>query len=414
MLRTHVIRAACLAAAFGIPFAAEAQEIAHLRKDCTGISDCFTSYPALVSWIFGTRNPTASAPLLVQIGPGEFTTGSNPICTSSGHVTFRGSGRENTTLRRTTAGSGFLPKAAFWSFGCVELEFQDLTIVSPQYTVIAYNGGSTRWVDVDLVSEGVSGALASAWNEDLCASEPGLHYFFGSRIRLSAGRPNNIGYQARCDEAWFFGGDVLVTGSETLAPGSNVAAVEVRNEGSFHAFGAAIRTSSGDATTSSLNPGFPVPGLIGVNVGRGQAGNEVGGGEFHFHGGIINTTATVDGLSASGLVVAPSATKAHTPGTAFVVRAGSGGTPHRVVGAKAESPFLWQSGGFPPVASSEANVLRSEDGQDVFVETDCNSSGDCDGAGSEPHMMIYSDDFCGTSDPWFDVVTGRCRNDTGS
>jgi hypothetical protein len=28
-------------------------------------------------------------------------------------------------------------------------------------------------------------------------------------------------------------------------------------------------------------------------------------------------------------------------------------------------------------------------------------------------MMILAADRCGTANPWFDVVTGRCRNDTG-
>jgi hypothetical protein len=49
----------------------------------------------------------------------------------------------------------------------------------------------------------------------------------------------------------------------------------------------------------------------------------------------------------------------------------------------------------------------------MFVETDCASSGDCGGPGSgaQTHLMLYNPDHCGTSDPWFDVVTGACRQE---
>ena len=57
-------------------------------------------------------------------------------------------------------------------------------------------------------------------------------------------------------------------------------------------------------------------------------------------------------------------------------------------------------------------MLTSRDGEDIFVETDCASDGDCDGAGTETHPMIYSEDACPT-EHWFDTVTGRCRGDTG-
>lgn len=54
-----------------------------------------------------------------------------------------------------------------------------------------------------------------------------------------------------------------------------------------------------------------------------------------------------------------------------------------------------------------------EHGQDMFVETDCSSTGDCEGTGSgtEPHLMIYAETECGTTDPWFDVGLSECRAD---
>ncbi len=66
----------------------------------------------------------------------------------------------------------------------------------------------------------------------------------------------------------------------------------------------------------------------------------------------------------------------------------------------------------PPASTTETNVLFTEDGQDTFVETDCNADGDCSG-GSESHLMVYNASLCtDPANPWLDTITGRCRNDT--
>ena len=57
--------------------------------------------------------------------------------------------------------------------------------------------------------------------------------------------------------------------------------------------------------------------------------------------------------------------------------------------------------------------LRSITGQDLFIETDCNSAGDCSGRGTETHLMIYNDANCSQGNPWFDTVTGACRDAGG-
>lgn len=88
------------------------------------------------------------------------------------------------------------------------------------------------------------------------------------------------------------------------------------------------------------------------------------------------------------------------------------GTPTRLSGtaAAAHAPFLWQAGLTPPTAPTETNRLQSQDGQDLYVEIDCNSLGDCSsGVPDQPHLMIYNSSFCPPEDPWFNVVTGDCR-----
>ncbi len=45
----------------------------------------------------------------------------------------------------------------------------------------------------------------------------------------------------------------------------------------------------------------------------------------------------------------------------------------------------------------------------MFVEKDCSSLGDCDSGGNETHLMIYNQNACPAINPWYNVVTGACR-----
>jgi hypothetical protein len=73
----------------------------------------------------------------------------------------------------------------------------------------------------------------------------------------------------------------------------------------------------------------------------------------------------------------------------------------------------WPPSTLPPASASLVEPeVQSVHASDLYVESDCQESGACDaGGGSEPHLMVYSES-CSPS-PWFDTVTGRCRNVTG-
>lgn len=75
------------------------QDVVRLRSDCLDEAPpaCFTDSGSLMTWLWGTRNPSAASPVLVDIGPGEFTRLDCP--SGMGHVTFRGSGQDNTVIR---------------------------------------------------------------------------------------------------------------------------------------------------------------------------------------------------------------------------------------------------------------------------------------------------------------------------
>ncbi len=119
------------------------------------------------------------------------------------------------------------------------------------------------------------------------------------------------------------------------------------------------------------------------------------------HGGIINITVDADASLKSNFDVTSlwgysSGSLIHVIDTAFALNVPTTNPIYRVFensGAKVLSPFQWQSGPLPPVATSEPNVLISDDGQDTFIETDCQADGDCTG-GSESHLMVYNGTVC--------------------
>ena len=97
---------------------------------------------------------------------------------------------------------------------------------------------------------------------------------------------------------------------------------------------------------------------------------------------------------------------ASTVGTPFSLA--TGGAVTRVAGSTAKSPFLWRAGSTPPTAGEGGTGLVSEEGFDLFVETDCDGTTCVAGGGDEPHLMIYSE-FCSNGGPWWDAVAGGCR-----
>jgi hypothetical protein len=215
-----------------------------------------------------------------------------------------------------------------------------------------------------------------------------------------------------CGQTWFYGGEVRATVTNA---GSGIAyglgALDLQHQAEFFAFGTAIRVDPGVLTDADI------PGAVGSNAIWGV--RLMGNSHFHLHGGIVNVSAnTLQNADAVGIQILDAGAQfAHTPGAAFVLRPGAAsGTPIRILtddAAKVQSPFLWQNGPRPPQAATEASTLVSTDGSDLYVETDCSAAGDCNGGGSEAHLMVHNPTACtDAANAWLDTVTGRCRNDT--
>jgi len=384
-------------------------EVFYLRSSCAGQpTPCYTSISSLNAAV---TPRTAANPLIVDIGPGDFPA-SGPLSLTcngtNGFVTYRGAGREHS---RIVAANGGVFQAAVLLNGCQRLGFQDLTVVGRRYGVIWFSNGTSTWTNVDVVMA-TAGDTSVGWTEEFCSAEdPGDHYWFSSRIRVTAKADSNAGYSAPCARSWFFGSEIDVIGDESLNARSNpnLAAVTVSGEGEVQAFGSLIRARSAGATTAALNGLDAGVGLATIRIGKTFAGADAAGGMFHAHGtNLTANAATNPGRNATVLDVRVGAAMAHTFETSFVATPGAGGTGQRILKAAGstamlQSPFQWEATTAPPVDASE-------NGLDSYVETDCASTGNCNGGGTQTHLMIYNPAHCGAGNPWFNVVTGRCRN----
>lgn len=374
--------------------------VAFVRKKCGALAPCFGTIADLVTWI-GDRVPRPDAPLLVDVGPGDWA---RIDCIGYGDTTFRGSGRLQTRVGAIPGN----PSAGVYASGCDNVEFHDMTIYGSIWGVFWQGAGRSVWVDVDVVSDSIG------WY-DFCSGssspEPlSVHYWFGSRVLSTAAGTYGIGYLSSCGENWLYGSEVAVLGSASSPAGiEGYTGIDLSGSGDVRLFGSTVRVVP-KADFSCQGTGCE-DRASGVRLGTDTVGAAIppGDGVFHMHGGIVSVdAAAVPGATAVGIEVGGSGL-AHAPDTAFSLKPGTGGAVRRLDGA-AQSPFQWPAGAAPPAAGA----LASEDGQDTYVETDCGAGGDCEGGGAETHLMIYNETLCGSADPWFDATTGRCRNDTGS
>lgn len=376
-------------------------DVVLVRQSCAApgggaLDNCFTGMGPLQLWLHGTRMPTPADPVLVEIGPGSF---GKLHCQDIGGVTLRGSGRTHTTLKHFHS-----PISAL---RCDALDVKDLRLESDQYGIVWYGGGNSTWTDVDIaVVAHNQPAGGWGWYEDpaICplVAAPSVHYFYGSSIevRLSGTTNHGAAYEARCDENWYFGGEIAIesdaTSSGTITQTAVAVAGNASSNGSLRVFGAAIRSLGGGSANYNASP---YQGLASVVLGllpRDSQG--LAGGIFHAHGtNILADASDTPGQDAIALDVRSADGFAHTPASSFMVMAqGSGvATRLRSVGM-AQSPFLWPAGDAPP-------PVQSKTGHDLFVDTGAGPGG------AEAHLMVYDQGCTGSGGPWRDMADGSCR-----
>jgi hypothetical protein len=176
----------------------------------------------------------------------------------------------------------------------------------------------------------------------------------------------------------------------------------VSGDANVRAFGSVIRAIVPDGTTNPSGSGEWVAGVQTYD-----------NAQFHLHGGIIslNVSPLTSNVGVSALEASDNS-KIHTPDTAFVLKPAGTGQVYRTYTytstATIESPYNWPPANNPPPIVSDP---LSSDGADMFVETDCDDSGNCDTAPvaeQEPHLMVYTAK-CSFTGPWFDIVRAKCR-----
>ncbi|MFK5893373.1 MAG: hypothetical protein QM504_09165 [Pseudomonadota bacterium] len=347
----------------------------HLKKDCAGINNCATTLSELIPWIWNTRQPNSSNPLLVKISTGTFLTlagsiiNSGSFCKNAGFVTFMGSGKENTILKNP--GASDLNGISITN--CQKLSFQDLTFdfKNTIYGIFWNGGGNSNFNNIQLIGGG------PAWYDEGCpSSEQPTHYFIGSQISAKSNLYGvTTAYFTRCADTWFIGSEIVAESngipvSTIFADGISSMKPEV------HIYGSSLRAISAAGVNTSE--------LLAVHSKNASV---------HIHGTGIDVIS-FEGNNITALR-AEEGGSIHANQSGFVMKTGNGGTKSRLseIGSgKIIAPYVWGD-------ISVAAGVTSIHGADISVSTD--------NADQQPHLLIYS---ANCSSSWFDSTLNQCRN----
>lgn len=326
-----------------------------------GLNNCFTSITTLNSWVSSTRKPSATTPLLVEIGPGKFLGAFTCDKASyAGYVTLQGAGMLNTVIEASSSPVN--------TTECVQMRFSDMTLRNTGNLFGVRNfGGSTFWDNVHIDGFGY------AWFDSPggCGTSRGTHYWFNSKLTSRTAANSSTAYFNACDESWFFGSEI--TANATVSGGQNRTIAVVGGE--VHVYGSVIRSLSGSGITTSSAVAALVDGT----------------GKIHIHGtgiDVISTSANnIFALSASN------GGEIHANVSSYNLSTGNGGTMTRIsnAGGHVHAPYNWEAHTTPP-------SIISQDGADTAVITSA--------TGSTPRFVIYS---TACSSKWFDVGSNACR-----
>lgn len=366
-----------------------------LKPVCDAVEDtCFDkdSISTMLNWMWVTRQPSSSSPLMVDIAPGVYSMPAQMFCVDSGSVTFRGSGVLNTIL---TGGkiNGSSP-AVIDIFNCGALSFQDLTVrsntrQSGSGSVAAvkwYGAGSSTWSNVSL--EGTT----HGWFSKECAGSK--HDWSSSTINAtSSSSPVPlvvVAHFANCGEHNIHGSELSVNNQgETLF---SILAVSAGAAATINITGSSIRVYSNTNIVNVFNSSISA---IAAAMNS----------KVYMSGGLISVTADtvenqdvdafrvgVEGFRGGGYISASGLNyDLHPGGTGLIRRIviinGSTEETDGVI----EAPHTWPAGGAPP-------NIESINGADTFIDT----------SGSVPVMYIYHKSCTGGGGTWINTA-GVCR-----
>lgn len=386
-----------------------------LRTSCkensgtTEIANCFTTMPEVNNWLLNVRQPSATRPTIINIGPGTFDSWS---CSSS-NVTLRGSGRDQTVISAASEVA-----AIIIADGCTNLNVQDLTMNSrdKRWGVFVSNlKAITSWTNVEIIAE------AYGWDERLLTADGsgdctvgdrgGKHMWFSSRIRTTGLKgASSRAYTARCGQSWFWGSEITAGVTEANAKNAVITFALKADQAEVHIYGSNVRLLLPNAI-NALGYQSPNSGHFVLAATKNSA--------IHIHGTGLDVVHP--GTGTADMLYADSTSHFHANESAFNIHVSGAGKVRRIGGAGyIEAPYSWKQGTTPPLSTkidgtpstNGTTTLISVSGADSYIETDCPVSGNCSLGGTFPHQMIYRAECTNASaneGPWFDLTTQDCR-----
>ncbi|MFK7896406.1 MAG: hypothetical protein AB8G23_11245, partial [Myxococcota bacterium] len=376
----------------------------------------------------------------------------------AGHVSLQGAGRGISILEDFPANptnaegeaEGRL-SSGFFAYDCVDIAVSNLTVRGSRYGAAWAGGGNSTWTDVDMDLYPHLGSANSAWfgqcdsptNEaetwDGCVDpippfvngrDRPVHFYHGVRVRSFGGVSGQFGaaFIEDCAENWFYGGEVSLHITNPAMTGLFLNAGILLREHSNHASGD-FRGFGTKISVIADVPPLSSSRLVGVRVEEADSTNDRDANpdtrsQFHLHGGLLEvknrsgSTNRVVGIEVDGVDPTAPAGRgnafAHTVESAFDVSTNGDGPVIRLSqsrGGLVLAPFLWAPRKAPPQSTNWP--LFSLDGQDLYVETDCDADGDCDVGGNQSQLMVF-DEGCGdgtleSGGPWRSASTALCR-----
>ena len=383
-----------------------------LRASCTGETGiCKTTMADVLTEIHQPGSlPSATNPVVVDIGPGEFSLSSTTLkycqpvdSTTLSHLTFRGAGEQATVI----TGGGFAPTYPGLDDGgnrvvaidsCDDVEFRDLTIRSESGIpagVEFVGDGSTYWNNVTIDAE------TYGWYDGGASSPPdsSVHWWWDSTIKTTA-KSTTTGYSAA----------FYPLASTQNIFGSTLSATDSTSSGLVF-YGTMYE--SGYTTVrvhgSRLVSKGPRSIVYGAFIGLSTCGTAPT--KFDVEGSTIDVASTATSGSPTVVGIRNFGHAISSKGSHFTLSGPSGVTKKRVLGACSSAgtgfadTYDLGAAANPPVSNSTWSYA----GLDTFVETDCSATKCNDTSqGSERHLLIF-DPSCSTAGPWFDSTVQKCR-----
>jgi hypothetical protein len=347
-----------------------------VRASC-GEDNCFTNLVDLTNWLKDTRMPNAASPVVVNIGPGTFDTGSTAIdlhCDPTnnyvGYVSFVGAGRQQTII---SGPNGITVEVN----SCTKIDFSNLAIRSYNMSgggIRWIGGGDSTWSNVDVIAQ------YYGWTDVTCGASRGNHYWFGSRIIATDFFGVAIAYNSACDVNWFYGTEISETANTYL--GSNgLTVLQIYGLGEAHVYGSAIRANANKTATGGS--------IRAVTVSDGA--------QVHIHGTGIDVISSVQNnievlkASTGGMIHANvSSYNLSTPsGTVTRIKKDTDVNTH------VHAPYLWEHIPDPTTIPNFTSVS----GADMTTLTTGTSDG-------HPHVVVY-DPSC--TSRWYDTTDKLCK-----